>query len=76
MDGDNYSFDLSMTPDFLNFWIEANELSLYANNNATIESNGNLNLLANENLTGWSYEKHRPKKRSRLGFNGDGAENL
>ena len=51
LDGDNYSFDLSMTQ-ISNFGVEANELSLYANNNATIESNGNLNLLANENLTG------------------------
>lgn len=51
LDGDNYLFDLSLIQ-ISNFGIEANELSLYANNNATIESNGNLNLLANENLTG------------------------
>lgn len=49
--GDNYSFDLSMI-ELSNFGVEANEVSLYSNGTGTLETNGNLNLLANENISG------------------------
>ena len=51
LNGDNYSFDLSMAQ-ISNFGVEANEISLYSNGMGTFETNGNLNLLSNENLSG------------------------
>jgi hypothetical protein len=51
LDGDAYAYDLNFSQISF-FGTEANEFYHFSNNNGTLETNGNLNLLANENLAG------------------------